>query len=269
MPACSRTWDARTSLPRRTYRVGSRAAPVTCVALQARLAFTFLIWIVALVGGVRRIRAGRLDLTLAMLAIAPFGLILLQGYGGEMLLRIFLFGIAFMAFFVAAALLPTERAMSWKLSGGVVVASVFLAFGFLFTHNGNERSDIISVREFEALEFLTDTAADGDTIARINHQVPVGYREWEQMRVVSINSEFMEPDMQALTDELRLRTREGQDAYIIVSRSNEAYAIMFQGMTLDAWHEHLRLLLSEVDLEEIYRNEDAVVYRWLQTDLET
>lgn len=246
-----------------------RGSPGHVLAIQARLAFTFIIWIIAFVGGVRRIRAGRLDLTLALFAIAPFGLIMLQGYGGEMLLRIFLFGVAFMAFFVAASLLPTERPMSWKLSGGVVVGSVLLAFGFLFTHNGNERSDIVSVREFEALEFLTDTAADGDTIARINHQVPIGYREWEQMRVVSINSAFYELDEGALTEALRERTREGQDAYIIVSRSNQAYASMFQGMTLDEWQEHLDLLLTVVDVEEIFRNEDAVVYRWLQTDLET
>jgi hypothetical protein len=230
--------------------------------LQARLGFTLLIWIAALIGGLRRLWSGRLDLSLALLAIAPFGLILLQGYGGEMLLRIFLFGLPFMAFFAAAALLPTPKPMSWGLSAVLLVATVVCCVGFVFTRYGNERADLVTAYEHAAVQALADATESGDTVATVNHQVPANYLEWEQKRVVGLPNSFLDANWVQFASELANRTQEGHDAYVILTRGNRAYATMFLGLTEEEWDERVEGLVTALDLEPIYENPDASIYRW-------
>lgn len=69
---------------------------------KIRTMMTFIIWGLAFAGAVLRLRRGHRDASYVLLAIVPFPIVLVQSYGGEMLLRIYLFTLPMMSFFAAA-----------------------------------------------------------------------------------------------------------------------------------------------------------------------
>ena len=71
----------------------------------ARIEFTAVVFVIAGVGALRRATNSR---ALELLAGAPFVIIFLQGYGGEGLLRVVLYGLPFTSLLAASALLPTR-----------------------------------------------------------------------------------------------------------------------------------------------------------------
>lgn len=234
-------------------------SPGHVLVVQARLGFTLGVWSLAMIGGLRRLRANQLDLTMALLAVAPFGLLLLQSYGGEMLLRVYLFSLPFMAFFAASAFFPTPEAGSWRLYVFLIVVSVALATAMLLTRYGNEKADLVTTEEYQVLERVADLAEPRDTIGSANHSVPLGYFEWEQHRVISLTNFFREGAMDTVLRELANRTPDGFDSYFVITRGQQAYAELFWGMTDAEWNRRVRELAARTDL--VYSNRDGAVYR--------
>jgi hypothetical protein len=94
---------------------------------------TVLLWGLAFLGALRRLRPGYRDVTPILLAIAPFPLIVAQDYGGEMLLRIYLACLPFMVFFVASLFYEPElrfptRALSVVLTTLTLVVQTLFPF---------------------------------------------------------------------------------------------------------------------------------------------
>jgi hypothetical protein len=245
------------------------------LVLQMRLGLSVALWGVALIGGLRRLRAGQLDLSLALLAMAPFGLILLQAYGGEMLLRVYLFSVPFMSFFAAAAFYPTPRPASWRLDLLIVGVSVGLAAVMLFTRFGNEKADFVTPEELELVQFAAAVAEPGDTIGSANHSVPLGLFEWEEHRGVSLDEFWRnwrdepciprrigtEPcrDISRVIQELDDRTRDGASGYFVITRGQVAFSEVFWGMSEAEFNERWRELEARGDL--LFENRDGAVYR--------
>ena len=100
--------------------------------VQFRLAMTLGFWVLALYGFLRRVRHGYLDLDAVALAFVPFGLLALQSYGGEMLLRVYLFSLPFMAFLAAAAFIPSpSRPLSAWPTRALAVAALGLILALM------------------------------------------------------------------------------------------------------------------------------------------
>ena len=72
------------------------------LAIQGlRIALTVGLWLLAAIGVAQSWRAGRRDLRPYVLALVPFLMLPILNYGGEMLLRVTLFSLPFVAFFAA------------------------------------------------------------------------------------------------------------------------------------------------------------------------
>src|SRR5262249_48477309 len=107
-----------------------------------RVIMTAAIWGLAFRGALFRLRRGYRDVSYILLAIAPFSLIVANSYGGEMLLRIYLFALPFVVFFAAAFFYTTPTSgRSRRVTIAVIGVSLLLLGGFLFTRYGNERVD--------------------------------------------------------------------------------------------------------------------------------
>ena len=229
------------------------------VVVLGRLAFTAAIWLLALIGAVRRLWQRRIDLSLAVLGVVPFGLILLQSYGGEILLRIYLFSLPFVAFFVAAAFLPDENRASWRLSVVVVLASMAMAGAFVLTRYGNEAYEMVTADEYQALQYVTEQAKPGEPIAGVNTRVALGYAEYEQHADPNLAGFFRADDIDGLVGEMRSRAPVGGYAWLIISRSQHQYARLVYGMSEQDWSSRVRELAARGTL--VYQNPDAVIYR--------
>jgi hypothetical protein len=234
--------------------------------IQVRLFFTLTVWALAFVGGLRRIWSGRVDLSLAVLAVAPFGLILLQGYGGEMLLRIFLFSVPFMAFFIAAAMFPTARPSSWATSLVILIASMGLVTGFIVSRYGNEKADLVTAAEYEAIEVVAALSEPGDTIASVNHSIPLGYRDWHETRYGSLAARLPLDRIGAMVSAFPQAIADGQSGYLIITRGNEALAELFGGIDAEEWDRLMEIVDSRIALEPVFRNQDAIIYEYVGSE---
>ncbi|HEU5231090.1 MAG TPA: hypothetical protein VFU49_24930, partial [Ktedonobacteraceae bacterium] len=135
--------------------------------VQLRILMTLLLWGLALFGGIRRLLEGHRDVTYVLLALAPFPLIIVQSYGGEAFLRIYLFALPLMAFFTAALFYPlSSEGRSHWVSVGLVTMSLILLAGFLFTRYGNERIDYKTNQELAGLHYLYKIAAPGSLLVQ-------------------------------------------------------------------------------------------------------
>lgn len=151
----------------------------TFVALSVR-GLTAAVWGLALLGSVRRLRKGYWDLSIALLAISPF-LFVTQAYGNEMLFRVYMFSLPFMAFFAAGLLYPSPQSgVSRRTVFMSTILSCLLLLSFLFAYYGNERAHIITRDEINAVEYLYRTASPSSRILTINTNRPLleGYEQF-------------------------------------------------------------------------------------------
>ena len=126
-----------------TNRIAGSVEHQTVVSL--RLFFTLALWAVAGVGALIRFRDGRRDLTMVLLAAAPVPLIALQAYGGELVLRLYLFSLPFVTILVAGVVYGRRPTAPGRLlSAATVAVTLVIAFGFLVVRYGNERTDVMT-----------------------------------------------------------------------------------------------------------------------------
>ena len=236
-------------------------SPEHRVVVYARLGFTGLVWVLAVIGVSRRLSAGRWDVTAVALAFAPFPLFAVQAYGGEMLLRIALFSLPFMALLAAFAFLPRggERPGAATVAA-IGVAAVVLMAGFMLTRYGNERLETFSRDEVAAVDELYRIAPPGSMLVGISGNMPWKATRYDEYRYRPIGDETF----YGKADELLVTMAEHPAAsYLIITRAQEALSEMILGVSAADWVDFERQLLESDLLEVIYRNPDAVIARYL------
>jgi hypothetical protein len=246
-------------------------SPDHVIVVMTRLAMTVAVWLLALVGFLRRLGRHR-NTALAALALAPFSMIGLQSYGGEVLLRIYLFALPFMALFAAAAFFPQRKGrVSWLTTGALAVVTGVLILGFLVSRYGNERADFFTPGEANAVRYVQRVAPTGSRIVSLSRNYPRRFGRYEQLRSTFVNEL---PEWQGLfltpaTIPAAIRVIEramgpasrGQPSYLIVTRSQIADMELFSNLQPGA----LRLLDDRLrhspQFRTVYSNRDAVVLR--------
>jgi len=146
-----------------SQRLGGSADHLLVVRL--RLYATLAIWVLAAAGVTVRWRAGRGQAAAVALFAAPFPLLALQPYGGEIALRVYLFALPFAAYQTAALL----RSMpwpgdSWKATTVIIATTSILLAALPFTRYGNERSDYYTSQDVSDVRELYRIAAPGALI---------------------------------------------------------------------------------------------------------
>jgi hypothetical protein len=170
--------------------------------------FVLGIWGLAALGALQQMRRGVVPLRAMLLAIAPFPIILLNSYGGEMLLRIYFFSLPFMTILIAGALPlrddavatlapmpnPPEqsdwRELGWDLFGATSspipvirratnswrvvpitgVLSLGLAIGFICTYTAKEKLYRVNPEEVSVLTKLYAKAPPESMLVMLNDQ---------------------------------------------------------------------------------------------------
>jgi hypothetical protein len=190
---------------------------------------TALVWILAVVGAVRATRRGASSPSHLLLALAPAMLAILQPYGGEMLMRVYLFSLPFAACYAAQALMPSPGRRAWQLPLILAAAGALLVAGFLFTRYGNERATLFTPAEVRAVDRLYAMAPPGSLLLAASPNVPWKQRHYADYRyqLLSRQLRFEGPppsSAQLATEVARYmrRNRTGR-AYLIVTRSQKVY----------------------------------------------
>lgn len=229
------------------------------LVVQASFAMTLAVWGLAFLGMIRRMRNGRRDSTFTILAIAPFVMLGLQSYGGEMLLRVYLLSLPFMAFFAAGLVFPApQSAPSWRTITAAGLVGFVLLGGFFLTRYGNEKMDMFTQAEVDAYQTLYNVAPPGAEIAASSPKDPAKFEKYEQYSVIYMPDEAAAGDVPAIIS--RMEHKPAPARYLILTRSQAAYLQLYYGMSSETWDQLLKSLQASPRFELIYSNQDAQIF---------
>lgn len=238
------------------------------LVVHARMATTVLVFLIAGWGLLRRRRRGIEDRVLLVLAAAPVGLALMQSYGGEMALRVYLFALAPVSVLVALAFFPRPESRPSMLARCVAcLAALVMLFSFFITRFGNEAFERIPHGAVDAVDTVYEQTPDGASAKflyvtakpELNSTpfMPLGYREAERVNWMNTMAPVDPTDVGGVLHTLR---DQGPGTYLITTRSQEAYIVFGQGYPLD-WGERFRRALAATPaVRVVVENPGASIY---------
>lgn len=224
---------------------------------------TIGIWLVAVAGFSRRVRAGRVDIGIAVVGFVPFLQPLVQPYGGEILLRVFLFALPAVSFFIACLAFPSERVeCTWLTTASIALVACLLIGVFQYTRYGNERLDYFTKGDFVTVQKFYRLAPYGSKVYAGNGNIPWRYQEYAAHNYGSITDlpawSAPQPDPSTLAAQLRA-VLASTGGYVIVTRSTVIAAELLDGRphVLEAL---VALLRASSAFHEVYRNQDGDLF---------
>jgi hypothetical protein len=240
-----------------TARVRGSAEHVFIVRL--RIVASLVIWLFAGLGVMRRQRHGFRDVSFVLLTSAPFSLLAVQSYGGELLLRTFLFSLPFVAFFIAALFCPRPSARLARTTWlSLTALSGVLSLTFFFTRYGNERMDYFAEGEVEAMQYVYAVSEPGAQIIAGTQTLPWRYEGYNVYTYATVENAVKSNDIEALA---RLMAREPYpESYLVLTRSQKASAELFIGWEAGTWERFESSVSTSPEFQLIFANADAKVF---------
>lgn len=230
--------------------------------LYVRMAFTAAVWAVAGFGVLRALRRRRASLPVLAMLVVPFSMLAVQSYGGEGILRVFLFALP------ATSMLVAELAVDAARSGraGLVAVTLCLAAtvpAFFVSRYGNESFERFTPGEVATVDALYATAPPGSTLLSLTPNIPWRYREFS-----SYTYEPAALDEYALDNPdtiLELLSGNPHGGYLIVTRGQRFHARHSYGLPA-GWATTVQARIeASGQFEVVYRSGDGVIYRLVQS----
>jgi hypothetical protein len=237
-----------------------QGSPGRIDVLAMRIVLAGAIALLALVGAIRRRRLGYGDWSVLLLGFAPFPLLAVQSYGGEALLRAYLFALPFVALLAAMAFMPSSEPpkIAVPALAFCVVVALF-APAWLVARYGNERFDRVSSADLAAVTYLYGHAESNATLLSLFPQLPWRYEEVNTFDYESVQNVTDPPDERALLNmavDLGLGRR---PVYVIITRGQEAAGEALDSLPV-GWAYTLGQKLVNTGLAKLlYTNPDASV----------
>jgi hypothetical protein len=225
---------------------------------RARLLLTFVVWCVAGAGAWRRLRRGTADLALLALTAAPFLVILLQSYGSEVLLRVYMFVLPAAVVLLAGVLLPahgSRRLGSTAAMAGLL--TVVLIGAFYVTRYGNENFERVRPADVDAVNWVYGRAVPGSSLVAITSNVPWRFQRIEQYEYTPLSNDLGPQELSTIEGEMATNPH---GAFLIISKGQDVYAESYLGRPR-GWGERLeRQILRSQHFRLVYRNAEAKVF---------
>ncbi|MGH2443873.1 MAG: hypothetical protein ACRDFX_12030, partial [Chloroflexota bacterium] len=239
--------------------------------LHVRILMSLAIWALAALGAVRLLRRRSLDLSRSVLALTPFLFLPLNAYGGEMLLRVYLFALPFIVFLAAGLVYPPGNE-GRGVRTAVVSSCMVLALtaGLLVSRYGNERMNYFAARDLRAVNWTYRHAPPQSLLVSANGNLPWRGRHYQNFTYFSLTdldhwSSLLQVPRKmrvALAGEMRKNTFRGsQRAYLIMTPSQEAEFRMFGNSGGQTIHSIETALHKQRLARLVFSDGNAKVYR--------
>ena len=245
------------------------------LVVQVRMALTFLLWTLAALGMFRDWRRGHLDIRVLLLTAAPLLLFPVQSYGGEMLIRISLFALPFIALQACSVLLPADRTglltadvtrikRPSPRAAGALALTFFLLAGMTVTGRfGNAQYDVFTDDEIDAVRAVDRLAPQGSAIISAAHPTPwrsddyLGhrYRTVEDLCPADLSAGTCGPIIYGYA------RHNSAGGYLMLLRSSEASLVVQGQITPEGFDELENWLNTQDGVNLVFSNSDARVYR--------
>jgi hypothetical protein len=244
-------------------RVGGTPGHVFVV--QVRMVLTVVLWLLAAAGALRDWRRGRLDIRVVLLAVSPLLLFPAQAYGGEMLIRVSLFALPFIALQACSALLPRHRRTgpSGPRAAALALTCSLLAVLTVTGRFGNAQYDVFTEGEMAAVAAVQRLAPPGSAIISAAHPTPWRSESYLEHKYRTVD-ELCQADLSATVCGplvYNYARHNPAGAVVLLTRSSEA-SLVVQGATSERGFAELEDWLGAQDgVEFVFGNADARAYR--------
>jgi len=227
------------------------------LVVDSRLAMAGLVWLVA--GGALALawRRRSTPVALACLLVAPFPLLAMQAYGGEMLLRVYLFGLPAAAILIGSVMAPGGREL--RLGRRLLMAAVLAALlpVFMLARYGNEQFEQVSGDDLAVADVLYAQAPAGSVVYVINPQTLVYADRVDQVRFSELRTAESGP---LALDEVASRGR-AHPSFLLLTESQLAYEEQVHARP-ESWAAAFSSSLVASDrFDVVARSGDAVLLR--------
>ena len=239
--------------------------PGHLLAVQIRVGLTLLLWALAAVGAVLDWRRGRLDLRVVLLAVTPLLLFPAQAYGGEMLIRVSLFALPFVALLASSVLLPGDGGtrLSVRATGGLVLTCLLLAVLTVTGRFGNAQYDVFTDNEIDAVAAAERLAPPGSTLVSAAHPTPWRSESYLEHRYRTMDDLCREDLSTATCGPIvyNYARRNPAGAHLLFMRSSEASVVLQGDNSAGEFNELEEWFSMQNGVELVFNNVDARVYR--------
>jgi GT2 family glycosyltransferase len=199
-----------------------------------------------------------------LLGLAALPAAAANNYGGEVIFRVFIFALPFMAITAAAAFFPHRRA---RRSGraGVVLASVslFLVGAFSVANYGQEAINYFTPQEVAAGHWLAHNAPKGAKIVAANSNYPWAFAHYEWYTYTfldypaSVSRDTLRTPVQTVTG--LMRTGYLPASYLVFTRSQAQEDTLTGVWRAGTADRVTRQLLASGKFRVVYRNADVII----------
>jgi hypothetical protein len=157
----------------------------------------------------------------------PALLVVITGFGGEVLLRAFLFAAPFVAFNAATAIIPhVDRRFGARATVATAVLTAVLMPGFLLGYYGKERQNYFTPAEVQAVTWVSEHARPGSLLVEGSRNYPTQFKNYENFTYVPIDREPEESWRPIIADPAGvlsawLRNPRYAESYVLITRSQK------------------------------------------------
>jgi hypothetical protein len=203
---------------------------------------------------------------LAVLAIAALPAAAGNNYGGEIIFRVYLFALPFMAVAAAAAFFPAPgRGWSPRAAALLAISAVLLVAGFSLGNYGQEAMNHFSPKEVAASEWLYRTAPPGSQVIAADENFPWAFVHYNAYNYTFLDENSAASQTTLLRDPVPAMTHTmasgSSPAYLILTASQAASIRLAGTWPAGAYQSMTRALLTSGKFRVVYSNADATIMR--------
>jgi hypothetical protein len=250
--------------------------PGRILSAQASRLLSLSVWALALVGIIRRLRAGYKNMGVMVLAATPVLIIFGESYGGEVIYRVYLFSLPWLALLSAFGVRPGRHGWSSARSlPRLALPLLALLALFLPAYFGMAETNQVRPGEVEASEHFYGKAPAQSLLMLASPQFPVRLASnYERFQLAIGESD---PNLLVVAPSLRHRmlgSREvpiiaeilrdyggGRPAFLVVSRNGKVYSDVFDLLPRGSLDRLERALARSKRFRVWYRNDDTTIYQ--------
>jgi hypothetical protein len=226
--------------------------------VDARLVMSVLVWLLALLGGLLWRFGGADRRALLASLLLPFGLLAGGSYGGEAILRVYLFTLPFAVCLIAVLLSRLRLGARQVALGALVTLLVPL---FLVSRWGNEIFELTRPNEVAGVRALDRLAKPRSTLIAITPQLPWRFTDVARFRYEPFNiNEFAFGGLPAV---IRLLEGNPRGGYVIITTGQIVYGTQAYGLPSDWGVKETGLLSRTPYFKLIYKNPNAEIFQFI------
>ncbi|MDL2078636.1 glycosyltransferase [Streptomyces sp. GXMU-J15] len=206
---------------------------------------------------------------LPLLVLAPFLPGLANAYGGEMVFRAYLFALPAAAFLIAALLFPPGGRLPVAMP---VICVLLLAMlgGLVFGYYAKEDENQFTAEEAAAMRFVTTRTPPDSLIISVTASAPGLEMRYDRHENLQMIDRDVETRRALVKDPLTgleplLARAHGRPTYIVLNDAQQSAVYLNGDMPADFIGRLNSALAEAPNFTPVYRNKDAVVYRYDRT----